>query len=314
MVSELVFSNLTFDRVISIVEDVVGERFSNLCLQRNSYINRVYELETIDKERLIVKFYRPKRWTKEMILTEHDFLLTSFDNGIPVIPPYIFDDESLFFYYDIPFAIFPKKGGRPIDELSPELWQETGRLIGRIHELGRQAIVNDRTIWRPSIATRAHLDTLKSTSVLPADLQEHFCGEVERFIENSDTLFDSIDLFLIHGDCHFGNLIYRPEESLYIVDFDDCVIGPAIQDLWMLLPESVDDCEQEIALFKEGYNLFSSFPDHELALIPTLSLMRQIHFAAWCAIQCHEPQFKASFPQWGDSVYWRALVRELYAT
>ena len=106
MVSELDFSNLTFDRVISAVEDVVGERFSNFCLQRNSYINRVYELETLDKERLIVKFYRPKRWTKDMILTEHDFLLTSFDNSIPVIPPYIFDDKSLFFYHDIPFAIF----------------------------------------------------------------------------------------------------------------------------------------------------------------------------------------------------------------
>ena len=207
---------------------------------------------------------------------------------------------------------FPKKGGRAIDELSPELWQETGRLIGRIHELGRQALVNDRTTWRPSIATKAHLDTLIQIGIVPDALKARFYKSVVDFIEKSETLFDSLALYLIHGDCHFGNLIYRPEESLYIVDFDDCVIGPAIQDLWMLLPESVDDCEHEIALFKEGYNLFSSFPDHELALIPTLSLMRQIHFSAWCAIQSHEPQFKASFPQWGVEQYWLSLIEEIY--
>ena len=43
----------------------------------------------------------------------------------------------------------------------------------------------------------------------------------------------------LHGDCHPGNILWRDEDPAghgpHIVDLDDAVTGPAVQDLWMLL-------------------------------------------------------------------------------
>ena len=65
--------------VLDIAESQLQKSVTNLCLQRNSYINRVYEIELAEsKERFIMKFYRPGRWTKDMILDEHDLLNTLF--------------------------------------------------------------------------------------------------------------------------------------------------------------------------------------------------------------------------------------------
>ena len=40
------------------------------------------------------------------------------------------------------------------------------------------------------------------------------------------------DMQRIHGDCHSGNILWR-DETAHFVDLDDCVMGPAIQDVWM---------------------------------------------------------------------------------
>ena len=34
--------------------------------------------------------------------------------------------------------------------------------------------------------------------------------------------------------CHMGNILWR-DDTPHFVDFDDCMGGPPIQDLWMLL-------------------------------------------------------------------------------
>ena len=126
-----VWQQLNHDTILHTVEKALGEKLSNLLLPRNSYINRVYELEKYDsRERLIVKFYRPGRWTKEMILEEHKFLAELAAKEIPVIPPISLNNKSLFKFESIPFAIFPKKGGRALDEFNKESWEEIGRRSG----------------------------------------------------------------------------------------------------------------------------------------------------------------------------------------
>ena len=44
----------------------------------------------------------------------------------------------------------------------------------------------------------------------------------------------------LHGDCHPGNLLWT-DSGPHFVDLDDCRMGPAIQDLWMLLSGSSDE-------------------------------------------------------------------------
>jgi len=294
------------------VESVTEQSLTNLCLTRNSYINRVYEMETQDKERIIVKFYRPQRWTRDMIQEEHDFLHHCHEQELPVIPPLTFNQKTLFAFGDIPFTIFPKKGGRVIDELTQPLWEETGRLLGRLHTIGAKQNSSNRMLWSPETATQTHLETLlKHPACIPPDYEPILKQTITTFIKKETPYFQSLDTLLLHGDCHFGNIIYRPDESLYLVDFDDSARGPAVQDLWMLLPDETKNCQQEIGWFLSGYTLFRDFQKQELSLIPSLKCMRQIHFAAWCALQHQEPQFQHHFPDWGGVSYWNTLIKDL---
>jgi Ser/Thr protein kinase RdoA (MazF antagonist) len=68
------FFALTPDRVLDAVE-VGGLRSTGRCLPLRAFENRVYEVELEDQRRLVVKFYRPGRWSRETILDEHRFLL-----------------------------------------------------------------------------------------------------------------------------------------------------------------------------------------------------------------------------------------------
>ncbi|MFH1541626.1 MAG: phosphotransferase, partial [bacterium] len=133
-----VWQNLTHDSILETTEEILKTKLSNLLLQRNSYINRVYELEEYDsRDRFIVKFYRPGRWTREQILEEHTFLQALFAQEIPVIQPLSIIDKTLFMLEDIPFAVFPKRGGRALDEFNKESWEEVGRLLARVHMIGQ---------------------------------------------------------------------------------------------------------------------------------------------------------------------------------
>lgn len=303
---------LTIDNVLNTVEATLGQKLTNLFLQRNSYINRVFELELqATKERLIVKFYRPQRWTRAMILTELDLLQRLAAAEIAVIPPLSLHGQVLFDYAGLYFVIFPKKGGQALDELNKEQWLQIGRLLGRVHSVSKQIKQPQRILWRPLLATTAHLQVLKETAVLPPDYAASFFATANQLIKKYDPLFTQNELILLHGDCHLGNLIFRPGEGLFILDFDDMCLGPVAQDLWLLLPDLPENCANEIDWFLTGYETFLAFPQAELALIPALRAMRLIHFASWCAVQKSDPGFTNHFPEWGSPKYWNETLRSL---
>jgi len=307
-----VWQPLNHNTILHSVEAALKEKLSSLLLIRNSYINRVYELEKHEgRDRLIVKFYRPGRWTKEMILEEHQFLKELAEKEIPVIPPLVFSGKTLFMLDQIPFAIFPKKGGRALDEFDKESWEELGRLLARIHLVGATHKSSSRITWKPSIATQHHLEVLLKTDYLLPDFEKSFKQTAEMFIKKADPKFKNQDFLLLHGDCHKGNLIHRPGEGIYIVDFDDICFGPAVQDLWLLLPDTPENCENELEWFFKGYEVFRPFDRQELELFPLLRGMRIIHFVSWLAVQSKEPDFKTHFPEAGTRRYWNELIKEL---
>src|SRR6202012_4037229 len=73
----------------------------------------------------------------------------------------------------------------------------------------------------------------------------------------------------ILGDCHRGNILWT-DGGPHFVDLDDCVTGPAVQDLWMLLPGSRDEVQGQLRDFLEGYEQFLPFNRRELAWIEPL--------------------------------------------
>ena len=210
--------------MLSAVESVIGEPLANLITTRNSYINRVYEVVVkSSRQQLIVKFYREGRWTTDQILEEHALLYRMKACELLVIPPRAFNGQSLFFVDKIPFAVYPKMGGRALDEFTQDGWIQLGRLLGRFHALSQTQQVSSRIKWHPDTASSRHLEILLNDKHLPEDYKEPLKRVVGQFLQIARRQFETEPLFLIHGDCHKGNLIHSPDEGVYLIEFDDCV-------------------------------------------------------------------------------------------
>ncbi len=306
------FHALTPDRVLELVEDVLGRRCNNLCRPLNSYINRVYELEDEEGHGLIAKFYRPGRWSRQGLQDEHDFLLELAEQDVPVITPLrLRDGSTLGSSAGLSFAVFPRKGGRLVDEYSDDQWLELGRLLGRTHLVGAARLPGDRPRMVPWETTRAQVDALVAGDLIPPDLRPRFGALADRLIERITPLFGETELIRIHGDCHSANLILRPGESFFLIDLDDMVVGPPVQDIWMLLPGMVEDAVVELDIFLEGYETFRPFDRSSLRLIEPLRAMRFIHYTAWCALQVAEDGRSHVMPDFGTRAYWEGELRDL---
>lgn len=305
------FHQLNPDQVITLAERELGEPFSNLCRPMNSYINRVYELESRAKQGFIAKFYRPGRWSEQGLRDEHQFLAELAAHEVPVIAPLpLQDGATLGNFAGISFAFFPKKGGRFTNEFTEEQWLALGRLLGRTHAIGALSKPEDRPTIHPTASTRHHLDYLKQGNFLPQELSERFFKTTAALLAAITPLFAERECIRIHGDCHAANLIYRPGESFYLIDFDDFASGPPVQDLWMLLPDLPEKSFYEIDLFLEGYETFRSFDHRSLALIEPLRAMRFIHYQAWCAHQAQDLNGPPT-PDWGSLAYWQQELADL---
>lgn len=306
------FSALIPDVVIDQAERALGRRLTSLCRPMNSYINRVYELETDDREGIIAKFYRPGRWTRAAVQDEHDFVIELAEMEIPVISPLeLADGSTLAEYRGINFALFPKKSGRAFDEPSYDQWEELGRLTARMHAVGSLRAARNRIVMAPRRSTLDNIEFILRSGTLPAEVRRDYESAARSMVELITPMFEGIETIRIHGDCHRGNIIHRPEESFYLIDFDDMAMGPPVQDFWMLLPDYSRASLVEIDFFLEGYNTFRSFDRRDLKLIEPLRAMRYIHYAAWCAAQAAGGAVTRLAPGWGTVSYWRGEINDL---
>lgn len=306
------FEDLTPDVVIDAVEEALGKKMSGLASPLPSYINRVYELQSMAGERLIGKFYRPGRWSREALEDEHRFVLDCAAEEIPVIAPLpLSDGFTLGSAAGIHFAVFPKRFGRQLDIDSPDAWFRLGGVIGRIHMVGARQAANARVMLHPDLSTHADIMFLLDGGFVTLSYQSAFRELCQRVHEALLGRFDGIGHLRIHGDCHHGNILERPGEGLMIIDFDDMMTGPAIQDLWLLLPDTVANSRREIDSFLRGYGQFRGFDRRELRLIEPLRLMRLLYFLAWSARQENDFKFRHNFPDWGTDSFWMKEISSL---
>ncbi len=306
------FSALHPEKVLTLAEQSLQKEFTNLYRPLNSYINRVFELEDSNGAGIIVKFYRPGRWTAAAIAEEHAFLQELAEFEVPVIAPLVLaDGTTLGCWRQIHYAFFPKCGGRSVDEFSDDQWQQLGRLVGRVHATGniRQAPNRQRLV--PSVSTLGQLQFLEEHGLVASDVRSAFFSLGRRLVKEIDALFDGVALQRIHGDLHFSNIIHRPGESFYLIDFDDMVTGPQIQDVWMLLQGYGEESLVELDLFLEGYEVFHAFDRRSCRLIEPLRAMRYIHYLAWCGYQVVEDGHTAVLPDYGTSSFWQNETTEL---
>lgn len=307
------FLELGPDQVLNCVEKAYGARLNNLFRPLNSYINRVFELETEAGERLIGKFYRPGRWSAAAIADEHRFLLELKEQELPVIAPMVLADGATTGTCgdNFIFALFPKCGGRSVDEFTDEQWIQLGRLIGRVHMVGEVHRAEHRIIMDPRQSTAKQLEYLLGTAKMDQDLKGRFEHVISGIIDDIAPLFAKTPPIRIHGDCHFANIIHRPDENFYIIDFDDMAMGPPVQDIWMILPGPPEDSFVELDLFLEGYEAFRLFDRRSLQLIEPLRAMRFIHYMAWCVHQVEADGYTRVMDDFGSREYWQNELNDL---
>ena len=307
-----VFSALTPDTVIEAVEGALGVRCTNLCRPLNSYINRVYEVGLDAGGYVIVKVYRPGRWSREALQDELEFLRELHEAEVPVVPPLAGSDGHLLHdFAGIWFAVFPMRGGRPLDEPAAYDWPQLGRLLARLHAVGARHAPKDRIRLHPRYSTQGHLDYILHSGALMPPFRQAYEKVVTELLDRIAPLFDDIEELRLHGDCHRGNILHRPGEGYHLLDFDDMAVGPAVQDLWLILPDRLPRARVEADLLLEGYETFLPFPYETLRLIEPLRAMRFIHFTAWCARQKADGGFVRLAPGWGTPAFWRQEVADL---
>lgn len=293
------------------------------CLSLNSMENRVYEVElelpegvvarTPSERFRVAKFYRPGRWSAEQILEEHQFLLDLQAAEIPAIAPLRFPDgETLRTDTEsgIHYCLFPKVGGRSPDELSTEQLERIGRLLARIHAVGATRTAPNRVRIGPQAYALNALDFLLAQKKIPAEYEAPFTQVVREICRVSQAWFEDAVIQRIHGDCHFGNLLWN-DQGPFFLDFDDMVNGPPVQDLWMVVPGRDAEARAQFSILLEAYSQLRAFDPASLRLVEPLRALRFVHFAAWISKRWEDPAFPRAFPQYGDPRYWRELLSDL---
>ena len=309
------FDQLTPDLAMQFIEKG-GCEVTGYCFALNSYENRVFELELANKERVVAKFYRPRRWSREAILEEHRFLQELDTEEVPVAAPIeLVSGQTLFEVNGIFCAAFKKIPGRAPEEFNREAWLRIGRLIGRLHNVGERA----RSLHRKQLTVDAFgwesLSFLREQRWIPDTVEKHYVTLCEAIFVQAEALLKPVKKLRLHGDCHRSNILDN-RHNYVLVDFDDMVVGPAVQDLWLLNPGREAECIAERELLLQGYEEMREFNFSELRLIEPLRALRIVHYSAWIARRYHDPLFKRVFDQFREMRYWEEelnQLREIYA-
>lgn len=306
------FAGLTPELVLDAL-DTAGYYSDGRLLALNSYENRVYQVGMEDGPPMVVKFYRPARWSDAAILEEHQFIDELAENEIPVVRALGAPGSTLHTWKGFRFAVFPRHGGRAPELDAPGTLEWMGRFIGRIHAIGSIKVFRERPALDLDSFGREPLAHLQATEFIPPELSETYRSVAEQALAGAQRCYDragKISLIRLHGDCHGGNVLWT-DAGPHFVDFDDSRMGPAIQDLWMLLSGDRMEMAKQLADVLAGYEDFFEFNPRELHLLEALRTLRLIHYSAWLAKRWDDPAFPAAFPWFNTQRYWQDRILEL---
>lgn len=323
------FEGLTPAEALSAVEEAFGVSPDGSFFSYPSYINRVYGFRADDSREFVAKFYRPGRWSPEAIAEEQALVLALAAAEIPVVAPLPDLEGDYLPALDlglggppISFCLFPKRGGRSFEADGCDDLRRLGALAGRMHAASRAFMPSVAASRRPRMAPgllKAYAEELRRSGCVDRRAEEAFFGvlsEAEAAVDEA-LAAKAIESplapapLLLHGDFHRGNVLDRGPEGLLAIDFDDACVGPAVQDLWMLLPGRVADSPRELEAALEGYEEFTSFDYSQLGLVEPLRLLRMVHYLAWQARQAADPGFLRHFPRWGERAFWEQEAEDI---
>jgi Ser/Thr protein kinase RdoA (MazF antagonist) len=296
----------------------------------NSFENRVYQVHLESPfeghEQVVAKFYRPERWSDAQITEEHTFAEALVAAEIPAVPPLRLAGETLHHFGGFAFAVSPRRGGRRPELENFEVLEWIGRFLGRIHTVGAQQPFTTRPALNAANFALEPRDWLLEHKMVAPEVQTAWraaMNEALAIIEAHPCLSattqqpdpEGIQTLRLHGDCHPGNILWTPEGAPgagpHFVDLDDARMGPAVQDIWMLLSGERHQQNHQLGALIDGYEQFRPFDRRELVLIEPLRTLRLIHYSAWLARRWEDPAFPINFPWFGSRDYWQGQVNML---
>ncbi|MGN7613349.1 serine/threonine protein kinase [Magnetococcales bacterium HHB-1] len=307
------FSELKPDTIIGAVEQS-GLLCNGHLLALNSYENRVYQVGVYGGEPVVVKFYRPERWSDAAILEEHRFVLDLKQAGLNVSAPLIRAEEMTLHHHEgFRFALYARYEGR-----SPEFGQEIdfnslGRFLGRMHALAAKKTFQFRPQLTVEGMGRCVQRDILEKKRLPHHLEEKYKLLSEALFQQLETCFTQagdVALIRVHGDCQMGNFLLN-HNQLCLLDFDDALLAPALQDIWMLLSGSMAEMAEQLTQLLKGYQMFHPFSLGELKLFEALRTLRLMTQALWLARRWKDPAFAKTFPWYDRERYWHTHLQTL---
>ena len=318
------YAALTPDRVLDALQ-AIGLDGDGRLTALGSYENRVYQLPLSDPcqghDEVVVKFYRPGRWSDAQILEEHAFAADLAAAEVPVVAPLNLLGRTLHHHGGFAFAVCPRRGGRQPELEDLDVLEWIGRFLARLHTVGAGRPFEHR----PALDAASHAHEPRDWLLAHEAIAPEVRGEWQALLKEALTRIESHSLLRgdadgaarirLHGDCHPGNILWTPEgrpgAGPHFVDLDDARMGPAVQDLWMLLAGERAQRTLQLSALLDGYEQFRDFDRRELVLIEPLRTLRLIHYSAWLARRWDDPIFPINFPWFGSADYWRGQVNLL---
>jgi Ser/Thr protein kinase RdoA (MazF antagonist) len=311
------YAELTPDRMLDALSsiDLMGD---GRMLALSSYENRVVRLHLDSppegvSDVVVAKFYRPNRWSDAAIAEEHAFSMALAQAEVPAVAPTVVQGHTLHHFDGFAFSISPWHGGRRpnLDDFETLEW--VGRLMARVHLVGSELAFEVRPALNPETFGRDCRDRLLQGQHLPLEIERTWLAAFEDAMQGVDAAWQSAQAqsIRLHGDCHPGNILWTPDQGPHFVDLDDARMGPAVQDLWMLLSGDRAQCTRQLSAVLDGYEQMRDFDRRELALIEPLRTLRLIHYSAWLASRQDDPAFTHNFPWFGTLAYWQEQVATL---
>ncbi|WP_110459051.1 serine/threonine protein kinase [Shewanella algidipiscicola] len=302
------YQALTPDLILDAIESV-GIYPETGLLALNSYENRVYQFRCDRQIRYVVKFYRPERWSDAQILEEHEFSAELAQQEIPIATPVLIEGQSLHHYQGFRFALFPSMGGRAFEVDNLDQLEEVGRFVGRMHQYAKAKTFTYRETLSPALLGDESLAWLKASGHVPQSLETAYFTVVEQVLAKAKRLWAEVDAtsMRLHGDLHPSNIMWTPDGPGF-VDLDDAKMGPAMQDLWMMLAGDRQQQTLQLEILLEAYEEFCEFDKRQLKLIEPLRAMRMLHYNAWLSRRWEDPAFPMNFPWYAEEKYWEQQI------